>query len=129
MIVKLSVMKKILIGGRWVDTNSYIDVINPYDGKVIDSVSKASSEDIKEAVDSAVRGSIIMRRLSRHKRYEILSKAAELMLNRKDEIARTMSLESGKPLSFAKGEVSRAHETIVLSAEEAKRIGDRKSVV
>jgi len=116
-------MKKILIGGGWIDTNSYIDVINPYDGKVIDSVSKASSEDLKEAVDSAVRGSIIMRRLSRHKRYEILSKTAELMLNRKDEIARTMSLESGKPLSFAKGEVSRAHETIVLSAEEAKRLG------
>ena len=54
---------------------------------------------------------------------EILSKTAELMMKRKDELAMTMTLESGKPLAFSKGEVSRAHETIVLSAEEAKRLG------
>lgn len=116
-------MKKILVGGKWIDTKNYIDVINPYTGKSIDKVSKASSEHLKEAVDSAVRGSKIMKSLSRHKRYEILSKTAELMLKRKDEIAKTIALESGKPISFARGEVSRAHETIVLSAEEAKRLG------
>jgi len=116
-------MKKILISGKWIDTNSYIEVINPYTGKAIDTVSKASSDHLKEAVDSAVKGSKIMKGLSRHKRYEILSKAAELMLKRKDEIARTMALECGKPLAYSKGEVSRAHETILLSAEEAKRLG------
>jgi len=116
-------MKKILIGGKWIDTNNYIDIINPYNGKSIDSVSKASSDHLKEAVDSAVRGSKAMKGLSRHRRYEILSKSAELMLERKDEIAKTMALESGKPLAYSKGEVSRAYETIVLSAEEAKRLG------
>jgi acyl-CoA reductase-like NAD-dependent aldehyde dehydrogenase len=116
-------MKKILIGGNWIDTNNYLDVINPYNGKVIDSVSKASSEHLKEAVNSVVKGSKEMKSLSRHRRYEILSKAADLMLKRKDEIARVMALESGKPLAFSRGEVSRAHETMVLSAEEAKRLG------
>ena len=116
-------MKNILIGGKWIDTSNYIEVINPYTGKSIDLVSKASPELLKEAVDSAARGSKIMRSLSRYKRYEILSKTAELMMKRKDELAMTMTLESGKPLAFSKGEVSRAHETIVLSAEEAKRLG------
>ncbi len=116
-------MKKILVGGKWIDTKNYIDIINPYTGTPIDKVSKASSEHLKEAVESAVRGSKTMKELSRYKRYEILSKTAELMLKRKDEIAKTIALESGKPISFARGEVSRAHETIVLSAEEAKRLG------
>ncbi len=116
-------MKKILVGGKWIDTKNYIDIINPYTGTPIDKVSKESSEHLKEAVESAVRGSKTMKELSRYKRYEILSKTAELMLKRKDEIAKTIALESGKPISFARGEVSRAHETIVLSAEEAKRLG------
>ncbi|KYC52257.1 MAG: Lactaldehyde dehydrogenase [Candidatus Methanofastidiosum methylothiophilum] len=116
-------MKKILIGGKWVDTNTYLDVINPYTGDLIEKVSKASPENLKEAVESAVKGSKIMRNLTRYRRYEILSKAAEIMLERKDELARTITLESGKPLAFSKGEVSRAYETIVLSAEEAKRLG------
>lgn len=116
-------MKKILIGGKWVDTNNYIDIINPYTGKSIEKVSKASPDNLKEAVESALRGSKVMKGLTRHRRYEILSKTAQLMMERKDELAKTMALESGKPLMFSKGEVSRAHETIVLSAEEAKRVG------
>lgn len=116
-------MKNILIGGKWIDANTYIDVVNPYTGKSIDKVSKASPDNLKEAVESALRGSKVMKNLSRYKRYEILSKTAEIMLERKDEIAKTMTLECGKPLMFSKGEVSRAHETIVLSAEEAKRLG------
>lgn len=116
-------MKNILIGGKWVDTSNYIDIINPYNGDIIDKVSKASSEHLREAVESALRGSKVMRGLTRYRRYEILSKTAELMMERKDEFAKTMALESGKPLSFSKGEVSRAYETVVLAAEEAKRLG------
>lgn len=116
-------MKNILIGGKWVDTSNYIDIINPYNGDIIDKVSKASSDHLREAVESALRGSKVMRGLTRYRRYEILSKTAELMLERKDEFAKTMALESGKPISFSKGEVSRAYETVVLAAEEAKRLG------
>lgn len=116
-------MKNILIGGKWVDTSNYIDIINPYNGGIIDKVSKASSDHLREAVESALRGSKVMRGLTRYRRYEILSKTAELMLERKDEFAKTMALESGKPISFSKGEVSRAYETVVLAAEEAKRLG------
>jgi len=116
-------MKNILIGGKWVDTSNYIDIINPYNGDIIDKVSKASSDHLREAVESALRGSKVMRGLTRYRRYEILSKTAELMMERKDEFAKTMALESGKPLSFSKGEVSRAYETVVLAAEEAKRLG------
>jgi len=116
-------MKNILIGGKWVDTSNYIDIINPYNGDIIDKVSKASSDHLREAVESALRGSKVMRGLTRYRRYEILSNTAELMMERKDEFAKTMALESGKPLSFSKGEVSRAYETVVLAAEEAKRLG------
>jgi len=98
-------MKNILIGGKWVDTSNYIDIINPYNGDIIDKVSKASSDHLREAVESALRGSKVMRGLTRYRRYEILSNTAELMMERKDEFAKTMALESGKPLSFSKGEV------------------------
>ena len=57
------------------------------------------------------------------RRYQILNKAARLMLERKAEFARIVSLEEGKPIKEAMIEASRAAETMELSAEEAKRLG------
>ena len=64
-----------------------------------------------------------MRKISGFKRYEMLMRAAQLMDERIDDLARTITLEEGKILGESRIEVARAAETIRLSAEEAKRIG------
>jgi len=113
---------KMYIGGKWVSTSEQIEVINPFDNSIIDTVPKATPENISEAISSAVRGKSDMAQLSGYDRYTILSKAANLLLERKEDLGKTISLEEGKILAEGLMEVDRAIQTMVLSAEESKRL-------
>jgi glyceraldehyde-3-phosphate dehydrogenase (NADP+) len=113
---------KMHVGGKWIDTDDTIEVVNPFDGSVIDTVPKATPQTVTDAVESAVRGAEIMRRMPAYERYELMHKAADLMLERLDDLGRTITLEEGKILPEGMGEAARAQETITLSAEEAKRL-------
>ena len=113
---------KMYIAGEWVDKAETMDVVNPYDGSVIDTVPRGDAADISRAIDSAERGAKVMAAMSAYERYEIIHRAADLMLERLDDLGRTITLEEGKVLAEGMGEASRAQETIVLSAEEAKRL-------
>ena len=113
---------RMYIGGEWVDRNAKIPVVNPYDNSVIDEVPKADVEDVDTAVSSAVRGSAAMARLSAYQRFQILRKAADLLEERTEEFARTITMEEGKVIAEGWTEVGRAVQTISLSAEEAKRL-------
>ena len=113
---------KMYIAGEWVDKAETMDVVNPYDGSVVDTVPRGDAADINRAIDSAERGAKVMAAMSAHERYEIIHRAADLMLERLDDLGRTITLEEGKILAEGMGEASRAQETIVLSAEEAKRL-------
>lgn len=113
---------KMYIAGKWVDKAATIDVINPYDGSIIDTVPKGEPADVEQAIASAERGAKAMASLSAYERYQILHRASDLMLERLDDLGRTITLEEGKILAEGMGEAARAQETIVLSAEEAKRL-------
>ena len=113
---------KMYIAGKWVDKAETIDVTNPYDGSVIDTVPRGSTADVEQAIASAARGAKAMAALSAFQRYEIIHRAADIMLERLDDLGRTITLEEGKVLAEGLGEAARAQETIVLSAEEAKRL-------
>ena len=113
---------KMYIAGEWVDKAETMDVVNPYDGSVVDTVPRGDAADIDRAIDSAERGAKVMAAMSAYERYEIIHRAADLMLERLDDLGRTITLEEGKILAEGMGEASRAQETIVLSAEEAKRL-------
>ena len=113
---------KMLLGGNWVDRAEKIEVLNPFDGSVVDTVPHSSLADVEEALAAAVRGARVMRDLTGYQRYEILMKVADLMRERADDLARTITLEEGKILAEAQIEATRAREIIVLSAEEAKRL-------
>lgn len=113
---------QMFLGGEWVDRPAKIDVTNPFDGSVIDTVPKASKADVEKAITGAVRGAEIMRRLPGHERYKILHRASELMQAQLEDLGRTISSEEGKILGEGMFEASRSKETIELSAEEAKRI-------
>ena len=113
---------KMLLGGNWVDRAEKIEVLNPFDGSVVDTVPHSSLADVEEALAAAERGARVMRDLTGYQRYEILMKVADLMRERADDLARTITLEEGKILAEAQIEATRAREIIVLSAEEAKRL-------
>ncbi|MBI3466694.1 MAG: aldehyde dehydrogenase family protein [Planctomycetes bacterium] len=114
---------RMYVRGQWVDRPEKIEVRNPFDGTVIDTVPKATTEDIDAALSGAVEGAKIMRRMPGHERYKILRKAAEIMEAHLEDLGRTISTEEGKILAEGVFEASRAMETIIVSSEEAKRLG------
>ncbi len=110
------------IGGQWVPGSESMEVLNPYDGSVVDTVPMATAADIDRALDSAVRGAAAMRVLTGFERYQILHKAADLVMEHRQELAETITREEGKIIGEATIEAERAAEIIYLSAEEAKRL-------
>ena len=113
---------KMYINGEWVSRNKQQEVINPFDNSVVDTVPSASVEDVSLAVDSAERGFQAMKNISSYDRYSMLMKAADLIEERKEDLGRTITLEEGKVISEGMMEVDRCKQTIIVSAEEAKRL-------
>ena len=113
---------KMIIGGRWVDKDEKIEVQNPQDGSIIDTVPSAEGEDVENAYRIAERGADVMRRLSSYERYSILKRTAELLEENLEDFSRIIALEGIKTIREARKEASRAVNTITYAAEEAKRI-------
>jgi len=113
---------KMYINGKWVEKAQTTPVLNPYDQSVIDTVPKGTAADVDTAIASAVRGAKVMAKMPAHQRYTILHRTADLMAQRAEELARTITLEEGKIIAEGRAEVQRAIQTITLSAEEAKRL-------
>ena len=115
-------MAKMFIGGEWQDRDDKIPVYNPYDGSVVDTVPNASKEDVDLAFKTAEKGAAIMKNMSGHDRYLLLKRAAEILVEKEEEIGRTITLEEGKTFGEGKLEASRAVETVIGASEEAKRL-------
>ena len=113
---------RMYIAGEWVDRDDTIPVINPYNGETVDTVPRAGIGDVDAAVASAERGAAVMRGLSGYDRYAILKRAADLLEERTEDFATTLTKEEGKIIGEARMEVSRAVQTMTGSAEEAKRL-------
>ena len=75
---------RMFIQGEWVDRSETIVVLNPFDGRAVDTVPQASSSDIEAVLAGAVRGAEIMRNMPAYTRYQLLRKAADLMFERQD---------------------------------------------
>jgi len=114
---------RIFFAGNWHDRDQKIEVNNPYDGSVVDTVPVATAADVEGAIAGAADGAAVMRKLPGYDRFQILRKAADVMLARQQELGRLISQEEGKTLAEGVFEVTRAAETMELSAEEAKRLG------
>jgi glyceraldehyde-3-phosphate dehydrogenase (NADP+) len=111
------------VNGAWVDRGQRIEVTNPFDGSVVDTVPQATREDIEAAIAGAVAGARIMRDVPAYDRSVILRRAAEMVAARQAEIGKLISREEGKTVAEGTFEASRAAITLECSAEEAKRIG------
>jgi glyceraldehyde-3-phosphate dehydrogenase (NADP+) len=112
----------VLINNTWFETGEKKPVINPYTGASIAEVFRATAAEAKKAVDTAVQAFSVTRNLASYKKADFLRKTSELIKSNGETLARTISMESGKPLKAAHAEVSRAATTFQLAAEEASRI-------
>ena len=113
-----------MINGRWRDASSKetLAVTNPANGQQLGSVPKMGAAETREAIDAAAGALPAWRALTAKERSAILRRWFELMMEHQDDLARLMTLEQGKPLAEAKGEISYAASFIEWFAEEGKRI-------
>jgi glyceraldehyde-3-phosphate dehydrogenase (NADP+) len=110
------------VAGQWRSTALEDTVTNPYSGELVDTVPRAGPEDVEDALEAAVAGASVMRRLTPYERGQIMDRAADLVEAAVEELARTISSEEGKPLAEARGEAARIPDLIRLSASEAARL-------
>ncbi len=110
------------IGGKWGASRERCEVMNPYNGEAVGETCWAAPEDVEDAMAAATAAFGPMRQLSAFRRADMLHGISEGLRRRLEETARLITLESGKPISDARGEVSRAINTFQLASEEAKRI-------
>ncbi len=113
---------QMLIGGKWTAGEKTIDVKNPYDDSLVDTVPQGTPKDVDRALATAQEGFAINRSMPSHRRIEILKNAANLMEKRFEDLARTIATEGSKTIQEARKEVGRAINTMTISAEEARRI-------
>jgi glyceraldehyde-3-phosphate dehydrogenase (NADP+) len=113
---------KMLIDGKWITKKETINVIDPFDNSLIDVVPKASEEDALKAIESAMRGFEIARKMTVFERANILFKTADYVEKNKEDFAKTISREGSKTIKEARKEANRCVNTLRISAEESKRI-------
>ena len=113
-------IQKLYVDGEWYETGETKDVTSPYDGSVVGRVAFGGGADATRAIDAAERA--MQSPLPAHKRASVLDGVAALLAERRDEFARTIAQEAGKPIATAGIEVDRAVQTITFSALEARRL-------
>ena len=120
----LTVPRQLLIAGNWQDASGgdTVEVINPSDASVITDIADADVEDGLAAVDAAAAALPEWAATPPRRRAEILRRCFDLMTERSEQIAHLISLENGKALADARGEVAYAAEFFRWYAEEAVRI-------
>lgn len=111
----------LFINGQWIVTDEKIGVLNKATGNECASISVASEAEVTNAVDAAEKAFKTIK-LEPYRRYEILMKASQLLMHHQGKMAEFLSKEVGKPIKEAMAEVGRAIQTLILSAEEAKRM-------
>jgi acyl-CoA reductase-like NAD-dependent aldehyde dehydrogenase len=113
----------IYLAGRWEKSSDPLPVTSPYDGSLVGTTYLASAEQLEEATAAAEKAFKTTSRLASYEREEILLSISRGITERRDELARLMAQEAGKPVRDAAVEVTRAANTFKVAAEEAKRIG------
>lgn len=112
---------KLWINGVWTDANDVYALTAPYSGETIAEVAKASVEDVERAIEGAHKAFQSFKKTTAYERAEILYKVVDIMRGRKEELAKILASEAGKPLTTALIEIDRTISTYQFSAEAAKQ--------
>ncbi|QIP57333.1 NADP-dependent succinate-semialdehyde dehydrogenase [Hafnia alvei] len=112
------------IQGKWCDaeSNKTIEVTNPANAQLLGTVPKMGANETRTAIEAANQALPAWRALTAKERATILRRWFDLMMANQDDLAKLMTLEQGKPLAEAKGEIAYAASFIEWFAEEGKRI-------
>ena len=111
-----------LIGGEWVRTASPRTITLPYDGTSVGEVYDADAQTAERAVTAAQAGAAAMAKLTQYERGEMLERMRRLLERDAAEFARLVSCECGKPIREARAEVDRSAQTLLASADAARRL-------
>lgn len=113
----------LFIDGTWGPATGgrTINVVNPATGDKIGTVPHAALSDLDRALEAADKGFKVWRKISAYDRSKVMRKAADILRERADNVARLLTLEQGKPFAEAKGEVLAGADVIDWFAEEARR--------
>jgi acyl-CoA reductase-like NAD-dependent aldehyde dehydrogenase len=111
-----------LVDGKWVEEGDLVEVKSPYDGAVVGRVYQGRRQHAEAAIAASVKAFGTTRRLPAFERQRVLRRVAEGIAQRKEEFARTLCQEAGKPIKAARTEVERSIFTFTVAAEESTRI-------
>lgn len=118
-------IEQLFVGGEWIDSansGKTFEVTNPANGEVIATLPDAGREDMQRAIDAAAAAQPEWAETTAQHRARIMQRAARIMHERKEHLARIMTLEQGKPLAESRGEIVYAASFIEWFAEEGKRV-------
>ncbi len=113
---------KMLLAGQWVDRNKTIDVRDPFDDSLIDTVPAATSDDVETALAAADAARGAARSLTTYERSKILLTTAAIVADTLEDFALTIAREGSKTIREARGEARRCVNTLTIAGEEAKRL-------
>ncbi|MGH2348585.1 MAG: aldehyde dehydrogenase family protein [bacterium] len=117
-------LRRNLINGEWVEAKSgeTMPSTNPATGDILGVVPKSGPEDVAAAVEAARKAYESWRRLPAPRRAEILYRAAEMLVQKKEDLARLMTQEMGKVLAETRGDVQEAVDMTYFIAGEGRRL-------
>ncbi|HEX4424195.1 MAG TPA: aldehyde dehydrogenase family protein [Terriglobales bacterium] len=111
-----------LVDGKWIEEGEVVEIRAPYDGSVVGRVFQGTRAHAEAAIAASVKAFGTTRRLPAFERQRVLRRVVEGLTQRKEEFARTMAQEAGKPIKASRTEVDRAIFTFSVAAEESTRI-------
>jgi succinate-semialdehyde dehydrogenase/glutarate-semialdehyde dehydrogenase len=123
MATATAALQRMYIDGKWCDSDNgrTLGVINPATEEVIAEIAYGGRKETRRAVEAAHKAMPAWMKLTAWDRAKVLKKTAELMRERCEKIARTLTMEQGKPLAEAKAEILHSADTFEWFAEEGKR--------
>lgn len=110
------------LNGDWATHGREYVITSIFDRSVVAVVYEATRDDVETAIEAAVQAFTVTRKMSSYQRANILRKIADGIRQRREEFARTICQEAGKPIKTARLEVDRGIYTFEVAAEEASRI-------
>jgi succinate-semialdehyde dehydrogenase / glutarate-semialdehyde dehydrogenase len=124
-MIETEMIEKLFVGGEWIGSSASgetFDVVNSANGAVLVSLPDGGREDTQRAIDAAATAQPGWAQTTAAYRANIMREAARLMHERKEHLARVMTLEQGKPLLESRGEIVYAASFIEWFAEEGRRV-------